>query len=93
MKRKRFTEEQIIGILKEQEAGVPVADLCRIMWEKRIHRIPIVRGAVLVGIISALDICRAVMDGAIEEEVVLTSSGAAVLTLFPAQELFVANKY
>jgi putative transposase len=29
MKRSRFTEEQIIGILKEQEAGVPVADLCR----------------------------------------------------------------
>jgi putative transposase len=29
MKRKRFTEEQIIGILKEHEAGVTVADLCR----------------------------------------------------------------
>jgi putative transposase len=29
MKRSRFTEYQIIGILKEQEAGVPVADLCR----------------------------------------------------------------
>jgi putative transposase len=29
MKRTKFTEEQIIGILKEQEAGVPVADLCR----------------------------------------------------------------
>ena len=29
MKRKRFSEKQIIGILKEQEAGVPVADLCR----------------------------------------------------------------
>jgi putative transposase len=29
MKRSRFTEDQIIGILKEQEAGVPVADLCR----------------------------------------------------------------
>ena len=29
MKRTRFTEEQIIAILKEQEAGVPVADLCR----------------------------------------------------------------
>lgn len=29
MKRSRFTEEQIIGILKEHEAGVLVADLCR----------------------------------------------------------------
>ena len=29
MKRSRFSEEQIIAILREQEAGVPVADLCR----------------------------------------------------------------
>jgi putative transposase len=29
MKRSRFTKEQIIGILKEQEAGVSVAELCR----------------------------------------------------------------
>ncbi|MBP2568021.1 putative transposase [Agrobacterium tumefaciens] len=29
MKRQRFTEEQIIGVLKEQEAGVKAADLCR----------------------------------------------------------------
>ena len=29
MKRSRFSEEQIIGILKELEAGVSVADLCR----------------------------------------------------------------
>jgi len=29
MKRKRYTEEQIIGILKEAEAGMTVKDLCR----------------------------------------------------------------
>jgi putative transposase len=29
MKRKRFSEEQIIGILKEHEAGIPVSELCR----------------------------------------------------------------
>ena len=29
MQRSRCSEEQIIGILKEHEAGVSVADLCR----------------------------------------------------------------
>lgn len=29
MKRSRFTEEQIIGMLKEQESGMSTADVCR----------------------------------------------------------------
>lgn len=29
MKRSKFTDEQIIGILREQEAGAKTAELCR----------------------------------------------------------------
>lgn len=29
MRRTRFSEEQIIGILKEQEAGMPTGEVCR----------------------------------------------------------------
>jgi len=29
MKRNRFTEDQIVAILKENEAGISAADLCR----------------------------------------------------------------
>jgi putative transposase len=29
VKKKRYTEEQIIGFLREADAGLPVKDLCR----------------------------------------------------------------
>lgn len=29
MRKSRFTEAQIIGLIKEQEAGLPTAELCR----------------------------------------------------------------
>jgi transposase len=29
LKKSRFTEEQIVGVLKESEAGMPTAELCR----------------------------------------------------------------
>jgi len=35
MKQSRFTEEQIIAILREQEAGVAVTELCL----RRVHRL------------------------------------------------------
>jgi putative transposase len=32
MKRSRFSEEQIVAILREQEAGMSTAELCRKHW-------------------------------------------------------------
>ena len=29
MRKSRFTEEKIIGMIKEQEAGMPTAEVCR----------------------------------------------------------------
>jgi putative transposase len=29
MRKSRFTDAQIIGMIKEQEAGLPIAELCR----------------------------------------------------------------
>ena len=49
------------------------------------------------GMVFALETYCPATDGQsaarIEEEVVVTASGCAVLTLFPAEELFVTNKY
>ena len=41
MKRKRFTEEQIIGILKEAEAGIKTADLVRKAWDQPRDVLPV----------------------------------------------------
>ena len=35
MRKSRFTEAQIIGMIKEQEAGMPTAEVCRSTWPRR----------------------------------------------------------
>jgi CBS domain-containing protein len=42
-----------------------VEELCRMMWQMRIHRIPIVRDGRVTGIVSAMDIVRAISEGRI----------------------------
>jgi putative transposase len=38
MKRSRYSEEKIIEILRENEAGMTVADLCRSLSDQKSHR-------------------------------------------------------
>jgi CBS domain-containing protein len=40
-----------------------IADLCRMMHRLRLHRVPIVRGRKVTGVISSLDICGAIGRG------------------------------
>lgn len=42
-----------------------VADLCKMMWRLRLHHIPIVVDGRLTGIVSSLDLCRAIAEGKI----------------------------
>lgn len=40
-----------------------VVSLCDMMYRLRIHRVPVVRDGRPVGIVSSLDVCRAVASG------------------------------
>jgi CBS domain-containing protein len=48
------------------EETTPIADLCHVMWNLRIHRVPIVRGGHVTGLISSMDLCRAILAGIIK---------------------------
>ncbi len=41
----------------------PVEELCRLMSRLKIHRIPIVNGTRVVGIVSTIDVCRMLGEG------------------------------
>ena len=43
-----------------------LAELARMMWALRLHRVPILRDGRLAGIVSSMDLCRAVSMGAFE---------------------------
>ena len=42
-----------------------VEELCRMMWGMRIHHIPIVHEGRVTGMVSSLDLARAVVEGAL----------------------------
>ncbi len=43
-----------------------VEQLCRTMWQRRIHRVPITRNGKLSGIVSALDLCKVIASGSVK---------------------------
>lgn len=47
------------------EEDTPVDDLCRIMWSLKIHRVPILKKGRVTGLVSSMDLCRAILEGTI----------------------------
>jgi len=48
------------------EEDTPVTDVCRIMWSLRIHRVPVLRQGKVTGLVSSMDLCRAIIEGKIK---------------------------
>ncbi|RMF74968.1 MAG: CBS domain-containing protein [Acidobacteria bacterium] len=46
------------------EEDTPLGELCGLMWHYRIRHVPVTRGDMVVGIVSALDVCRLLADDA-----------------------------
>jgi CBS domain-containing protein len=47
------------------EEDTPVVELCRLMWSLRIHRVPILKNGKVTGLVSSMDMCRAILEGKI----------------------------
>ena len=47
------------------EEDTLVMELCRLMWSLRIHRVPILKKGKVTGLVSSMDLCRAVLEGKI----------------------------
>ncbi len=50
------------------EEDTPVTDLCNVMWSLRIHRVPILKKGKVTGLVSSMDLCRAILEGKIRVE-------------------------
>jgi CBS domain-containing protein len=48
------------------EEETDLRDACRTMWKMRIHRLPVIADGEVRGILSAMDLVKAVADGEIE---------------------------
>jgi CBS domain-containing protein len=48
------------------EEDTPVTELCHLMWSLRIHRVPILKDGRVTGLVSSMDLCRAILEGTIK---------------------------
>ena len=56
--------KEVISVTEE----TPLREVCRLMVENHIHRVPVLRGKKVVGIISTLDLAKLLLRAFEEEE-------------------------
>lgn len=49
------------------EPATSIAEICEMMWDYRVHHLPIQDQGVLVGMVSSLDICRLVRERGLQQ--------------------------
>ncbi len=49
------------------EPATLIAELCEMMWDYRVHHLPVQDEGILVGMVSSLDICRLVRERGLQQ--------------------------
>jgi CBS domain-containing protein len=58
-----WVEEIMSRTLYTATEETPVCDICKLMFTHNLHRIPILRDAKVVGLVTAMDVIRTVAEG------------------------------
>jgi len=61
--RRQWVEEIMSRKLYTASESTPARELCAIMQKYKVHRVPILRDQVVIGLVTATDMIRAIAEG------------------------------
>ncbi|RJP71843.1 MAG: CBS domain-containing protein [Candidatus Abyssobacteria bacterium SURF_17] len=58
-----WVEEIMSRNIQTVTESTPVPEVCKVMYERNIHRVPVIRDGKVVGLVTAMDVVRTVIEG------------------------------